>query len=53
MACDRDFVGGELGFNVSELSEGVPLLVMLVRHLRQSKQRYEADRHSIVNVDEG
>lgn len=62
MRCDREFLGDELGFNVSNRSAvvtalkgkenspaTVPLLVQLVTHLRHNKATYEADiYHSVV-----
>lgn len=37
MNVDREFVGGELGLNVLESNPKVPLLVLLVQHLMNSK----------------
>ena len=50
MGTDRTFIGGELGFNVSQSDSNVPLLVLLVQQLRKNKDKYEEELHgSLIN----
>ena len=65
MTCDKDFIAGELGFNVSDTvmggkenlkgsgsSRDIPLLMQLMRHLRASKSSmYEAASHPSMTVE--
>ena len=54
MICDRDFIGGELGFNVKEASshaKQVPLLVQLVHHLKTNREQYLCDLQSSLEVN--
>ena len=46
MGTDRIFIGGELGYNVSQSDSNVPLLVLLVQQLRKNKDKYEEELHS-------
>jgi hypothetical protein len=57
MRVDREFLGGELGFNVMDeptSSRETPLLVLLVSHLLAERKRREAyaDVSLEVNVDD-
>lgn len=50
MGTDRTFIGGELGFNVSQCDSSVPLLLLLVQQLRKNKDKYEEELHgSMIN----
>ena len=50
MGTDRIFIGGELGFNVSQSDSSVPLLLLLVQQLRKNKDKYEEELHgSMIN----
>ncbi len=37
MTVDREFIGGELGLNVMGCDEKIPLLVLIIQHLSNSK----------------
>jgi lisH domain-containing protein FOPNL len=51
MRCDREFIAGELGFNIltqgeTDRTTPIPLLCQLVQQLRLDKSKYENDMQS-------
>jgi len=53
MVVDREFLGGELGFNVMDgptSAQDTPLLVLLVSHLLAERKRREVDADQSLEV---
>ena len=56
MRVDREFLGGELGFNLMDETQGAketPLLVLLVSHLIAEKRKHEVDANDSLDVHFG
>jgi hypothetical protein len=56
MRVDREFLGGELGFNIMDESQSAketPLLILLVTHLLTERRRSELGADDSLDVHEG
>ena len=56
MRVDREFLGGELGFNIideSRAAKETPLLILLVTHLLSERKRIELGADDSLDVHEG
>ena len=56
MRVDREFLGGELGFNIMDESQSAketPLLILLVTHLLAERRRSELGADDSLDVHEG
>ena len=56
MRVDREFLGGELGFNIMDESQSAketPLLILLVTHLLTKRRRSELGADDSLDVHEG